>query len=51
MCDYWGHASSQYGETALIVAITHDRVDIVRLLLDHGADVKAIAEVSPPSRR
>ena len=51
MCDYWGHATSQYGNTALIVAVVEGHVDSVRLLLVRGADIDAKNDVSPPSRR
>ena len=42
----WGCVSPQYGRTALILASRYGHVDIVRMLLDRGADVDATDDVS-----
>ena len=36
----------QYGRTALMVAAIYGHTDIVRLLLEHGADVNLADKVS-----
>jgi len=42
--DYFFHFS-QNGRTALLVAATKDRLDVVALLLDRGANIEAINNV------
>ena len=38
--------SSQQGDTPLIMAIKKGMVDIVKLLLDHGADINSRDQVN-----
>ncbi len=42
----WGHATSQEGATALVLAASRGRKDMVELLVDRGADLEAKDEVS-----
>ncbi len=45
----WGCASPQDGKAALLHAAEYGEVDIVRLLLDHGASVDDADYVSQPT--
>ena len=45
----WRCVSSQYGSTALFRASEHGHTDIVRVLLDRGANVDATNDVSQPT--
>lgn len=48
MCRYWCMTSSQDGDTALMWAAGEGRVDIVRMLLDLGANIEAKNKARPP---
>ena len=45
----WGCVSLQSGRTALLWSSEKGHVDIVRMLLDHGASVDATDDVSQPA--
>ena len=44
-----GHAASQDGATALVLAAAKGRTDTVELLVGRGADIKAKDRVSAPT--
>jgi hypothetical protein len=46
------HASSHVGEPPLIVGLEHGRIEVIRLLLTRGADLKCVnIWVGPPLSR
>ena len=45
----WGRLSPQFGRAPLQWASRRGHVDVVRLLLDHGASMDATSSVSQPA--